>query len=394
MHRSKIHLDAIKTALIATSIAAAATASLGNLYAHFKLKQLRQDAYRPTDRYSIGKRYEPNVNVVETTTFGDLCALSGAQTRAQCPFSEGARTAHFQTDQRGWKTLEKLERSDLVIAGDSFLAALGGDANKDQLGQQLRALTGLRFYEAAHPGDPGDYLLRLDELDQEHPRGRAYLLLLFEGNDLAIKEKSLPASINQHPSVEQPWLATWRHALDRLIFALKNPPLAKLLAIYTESYRLQKNRTTHTAVDSSLTVSLKGKPTAFGTNNTLVSQDRALSLPASLSPNNLGYLRSKIKCIIFVPTKYSIYLDHETTANRHPGLAKDFSELNKAGIATVDLTTALRARAQALNPQQLWWRDDTHWNKFGIQAAAEAIANDPHCLRPIPNLSSRLTPSR
>jgi hypothetical protein len=164
--------------------------------------------------------------------FGDLCALSGAQNQQQCSFSHGPRTALFQTDGRGWKTLEKLDKSDYVIAGDSFLAALGGDSNKDQLGQQLKQITGKTFYEAAHPGDPGDYLQRILELDAEHPRGKNYIILIFEGNDLAQKSRSFPLAIDPRPSDERPWLARTRQELDRLIAKFKNPPLAKLLAIY------------------------------------------------------------------------------------------------------------------------------------------------------------------
>ncbi|MFM8543696.1 MAG: alginate O-acetyltransferase AlgX-related protein [Vulcanococcus sp.] len=371
----------IKQALIITSTTILATTLLGNIYASLKLKQMRAEAYRPTDRYSLGKRYESNVNVIETTKFGDLCALSGAQKQEQCIFSEGPRTALFQTDRRGWKTSEKLEKADFVIAGDSFLGALGGDSNRDQLGQQLYRLTGKRFYEAAHPGDPGDYLLRIHELYQERPLSQKYLLLIFEGNDLAINENSFPISIQPHPSDERPWLAATRHTLDRWIAQLKSPPLLKLLAIYLESYRIQINRTTHVKADASLILEINNKQHAFGINNGLTSIDKNLSLPLSIHPNHLGYLKTKIKCIIFVPTKNSTYLSSQPLKERHPFLVKDFQQLNAAGIATLDLTPALRQKASIKTQNPLWWRDDTHWNKYGIKTAADAIVSDKQCLR-------------
>jgi len=371
----------IKQALIITSTTILATTLLGNIYASLKLKQMRAEAYRPTDRYSLGKRYESNVNVIETTKFGDLCALSGTQKQEQCIFSEGPRTALFQTDRRGWKTSEKLEKADFVIAGDSFLGALGGDSNKDQLGQQLYRLTGKRFYEAAHPGDPGDYLLRIHELYQERPLSQKYLLLIFEGNDLAIKGNSFPISIQPHPSDERPWLAATRHTLDRWIAQLKSPPLLKLLAIYLESYRIQINRITHVKADASLILEINNKQHAFGINNGLTSIDKNLSLPLSIHPNHLGYLKTKIKCIIFVPTKYSVYLSSQPLKERHPILVKDFQKLNAAGIATLDLTPALRQKASIKTQNPLWWRDDTHWNKYGIKTAADAIVSDKQCLR-------------
>ncbi len=342
---------------------------------------MRTEAYRPTDRYSIGKRYESNIKVVETTMFGDLCALSGAQNQQQCSFSEGPRTALFQTDHRGWKTSEKLQQSDFVIAGDSFLGALGGDSNMDQLGQKLYKLTGKRFYEAAHPGDPGDYLTRILELDQERPQGKNYLLLIYEGNDLAVKKNSFSLSIEPHPADERPWLAAIRHSLDRWIHQLKNPPIFKLLAIYAESHRIQKNRTTHVKADNSTVTEINGKNTAFGINNARTSMDPDLSLPLALSPENLGYLKNKIKCLVFVPTNYSVYMSNAPLAQRHPILAQDFRNLNNSGIATLDLTPALRQEARRQTDKVLWWRDDTHWNKYGIAAAALAISTDPQCLR-------------
>lgn len=353
----------------------------GNLYAIHQLRHLKQTAYRAHDQYTKGKRYQPGIDVNGVSVFGDLCATSGAQNPAQCPFWAGRRDYRFVTDARGWKTLQPLESADLVIVGDSFLAALGGDQMTDQLGWQLKGLTGLNYYEAAHPGDPGDYLQRILELDRERPMARRYILLVYEGNDLAVKERSFSIAIDPTAPDERLLLRVWRDLLDNRLPEILNPPLARLLSIYAESYRLQRNRRTHAAFDASEIRSIGGMPVAFSINNTLVSRDPGLSLPRSLDPDELGYLKDKIKCIVLVPTKSSVYLDDRSLAQRHPLLATDFQRLRQRGIQTLDLTPGLRAAARAGGSELLYWSDDTHWNRNGIRVAARTMAADRACSR-------------
>lgn len=373
---------AAKNAAVITAITGLLFFACANIYATFKLKQLRSISYRPHEKYTIGKRYESNINETEATAFGDLCAISGAQNEQQCPFSAGKRTAKFETDSRGWKTSEALEGSDFVIVGDSFLAALGGDGNNAQLGQELKRITGKKFYEAAHPGDPGDYLLRVDELERENPIGKKYILLIFEGNDLAVKSKSVGFSFRPYQPEGNPLLFKVRHMLDRLVYDLKNPPIAKLLSIYLESERLQRLRSTHVAADASFTIRIHNKLHAFGVNNQLVSRDPDLSLPMSMDPNEMGYIGKNIKCVVFVPTKYSTYLADESLFERHPKLQHDFTGLTKSGIRVIDLTPSLRRAARSGNSDQdIWWTDDTHWNRNGIKVAARTIASDSECLK-------------
>ena len=374
--------EAAKKAAIITAITGALFFTCANIYAIFKLKQLRDISYRAHEKYTTGKRYESNINEREETAFGDLCAISGAQNEQQCSFSAGKRTAKFETDSRGWKTSETLENSDFVIVGDSFLGALGGDGNNAQLGQELKKLTGKKFYEAAHPGDPGDYLLRIEELERENPLGKKYVVMVFEGNDLAVKSKSIGLSLKPYQPEGNPFLFKVRHSLDRLLYDLKNPPLAKLLSIYLESERLQRLRSTHVAADASFTLPFNDKLHAFGVNNQLVSRDPDLSLPKSLDPAEMGYVGKKIKCLVFIPTKYSAYLAKRTLLERHPLLIDDFRRLTDSGIRVIDLTPPLSKVARSgNNNQDPWWTDDTHWNHNGIKVAARTIARDSSCLR-------------
>ena len=108
----------------------------GNLYAHQKNRNLKENAYRSHEKYTTNNhKYYPNINAKYVNRYGDLCNMNTL--RENCYFSSGAREHTFRTDKYGYKTLSEIENSDLVIIGDSFLAASGGDNMEDQLGQVL-----------------------------------------------------------------------------------------------------------------------------------------------------------------------------------------------------------------------------------------------------------------
>jgi hypothetical protein len=178
-------------------------------------------------------------------------------------------------------------------------------------------------------------------------------------------------------------LAAWRHGSDRFLAELKNPPLLKLLTIYAESYRLRKKSYAQAPFDASRIYSVAGRPSAFSLDTIRVSDDPQLALPRSLDPDALGYLAAKIRCVVFVPTKFSVYRSVRPTPVRHPLLAQDFAGLQAAGIAAIDLTQPLRQAATRQPMRPLYWSDDTHWNREGIAVAADVIAAHPRCSRSV-----------
>ncbi|MEI6830298.1 MAG: hypothetical protein WCK64_10705 [Synechococcaceae cyanobacterium ELA445] len=369
----------LKTLAIQVAITLGATLVLANLYAVWRLQQLQNTAYRSHDRFTTGKRYQSDLNTHFTNQFGDLCAIAGFSRGGRCPFWAGPRRHDLRTDHLGYKTLTPLVSADRVIAGDSFLAASGGDGMADQLGQQLQGLTGLRFYEAAHPGDPGDYLGRVAELEGIKPRGKAYLLLVFEGNDLA---RSIPGELlkpAQRPPTPNPLLDSLHRKVSWLVESVQQPPLQRLLVLVAEAAKA-RNEGDRPVGHGVQVVRLLGQSHGMLINNRDTSLDPSLRLPAVLRAGSLGWLAPHLLCIVIVPTKYSVHFSYRSLGERHPMLQRDLQDLQAIGIQNLDLTTALRQAATARPERPLYWRDDTHWNREGIRVAAGAMKADPRCL--------------
>lgn len=369
----------MKTLAIQVGITLVATLILANLYALWRLQRLQAEAYRSHDRFTAGKRYRAGVNTTAVTRFGDLCAIAGFSRGEICPFWDGPRQHDFVTDRLGYKTLTPLGAADRVIVGDSFLAASGGDRMRDQLGQQLQGLTGLGFHEAAHPGDPGDYLARVAELQALRPLGRAYVLLVFEGNDLA---RSQPGE-RLTPAVRPPAANPWLDPLDRWWSGIKetlhHPPLQRLLELVAEARRV-RNDGDQPVGHGVEVVRIDGQTHGLLINNRDKTLDPALRLPAVLRAGSLGWLAPHLLCVAIVPTSYSVYQNERSLAERHPLLQRDLRDLEAIGIRSLDLTVPLRQAAAAQPGRPLYWRDDTHWNRQGIAVAARAMAADRRCL--------------
>ena len=154
----------------------------GNIYAFIWLRAQKQTPYRSHDKYTDYAKniYKKNIDAEDVNLYGDLCAIEG--TYELCTFSNGKRRHQFKTDQYGYKNKGNIDNSDLVFIGDSFLSATGGDDMSEQFGSLFQSLSGIKVYEAAHPGNINDYNKRHLFLKEKNPNAK-FVYLLFEGND-------------------------------------------------------------------------------------------------------------------------------------------------------------------------------------------------------------------
>ena len=335
----------------------------GNIYAKFRIKQLKSNAPRSHTKYTISdsENYIPNINTIETNRFGDLCAISGLG--ESCFFSNGPRQHTFVTDQHGYKTLQSFSDADLVIIGDSFLAAGGGDNMHEQLGQRLMKITNKKIYEAAHPGDIFDYKKRLLEMKARQNSNKKYMLLLYEGNDI------IPITTNQSSTNQS------KHSGFKAFYrTFKKMPLYKLLA--TKLKATNKKKIHPDKLSDVKILELNHRTQALHRNQSNISKEDAF-LP------EIDFIlkhKDAICGLAFVPTAYSVYQSRDSLAERHPSLEAQFSYLKAQGINSIDLTEVLRHQSKAENETySLWWGDDTHWNKNGIKISAEYLAKESPC---------------
>ena len=345
----------------------------GNIYAYIRLTTLKRNAYRSHDKYTdiANKKYKKNIDTEEVNLYGDLCALEG--TYGLCKFSDGERQHQFKTDQYGFKTRGNFDNSDLVFIGDSFLAASGGDDMNEQFGSIFQSLTGIKVYEAAHPGNINNYNKRHLFFKEKNPNAK-FVYLLYEGNDFIDPKTQSIALV--------PKTKPWHHL--RFIYnpinkATSKLPLSKL--VFTMSRAWQTKSTAGTENSEVLVKELKtGRKQAFSKVYILRT-----NLDQSISNENYTYINNNadsICGIIYIPTAAAIYLSEYSLQQRHPSLFKQFSLLQKSGIDVIDLTPYLRKASQKENGNnQIWWSDDTHWNSQGIKVGVLNSLESIKCMQ-------------
>ena len=331
----------------------------GNIYAYMWLSAQKRTAYNSHDKYTdpANNRYEKNIDAEEVKLYGDLCAKEG--TYELCSFSDGKRRHQFKTDQYGYKTKGNIDNADLVFIGDSFLAASGGDDMSEQFGSIFQSLTGIKVYEAAHPGNINDYNNRHLFFKEKNPNAK-FVYLLFEGNDFIYPKTHISAlSPKTKPLHHLRFIyvpignSTSKFPLTKLVFTMLKAWKAKSTAGRENSQVLFKELNT-------------GRKQAF--YKVYISRT---NLDQSISNENYTYINNNVESIcgiIYVPTASSIYLSESSLQQRHPSLFKQFSMLKERGMDIIDLTPYLRKASQKENKKnQIWWSDDTHWNSHGIR---------------------------
>ena len=346
----------------------------GNIYAYMKLRNLKINSYKSHDKYTLVKeqRYMRNIDSIETNLYGDLCALAGLY--EECEFSNGKRVHQFITDEYGYKTNNSIENSKIIIIGDSFLAATGGDNMTEQFGNVISTLISKKVYEAAHPGNISAYNKRHSFFKRINPDAK-FLYLVFEGNDF----------LNQNSPSIKPKTRPWHHARKfyiPIVNLYRDLPLRKL--IYLKMKELNAVSSAGTEKNKVLVKKLdSGRLQAF--SKTYIKRT---NLDQWISSQDEAYIFKNIDSIcgfIYVPTAYGTYISKKTLKERHPTLFKQFSGFQNRGIDVVDLTLSLRKAAakehNSTSTSPIWWSDDTHWNSYGIKVGALTSIKSLKCLQ-------------
>jgi len=314
--------------------------------------------YRPDEVLSrfatAGSRshYEPNRRLDFAMPHGDLFALSDRT----APEIVEPRQVVYVTDALGYRNTIGPAAQAFVLIGDSF-AAGSGTSQEQILGEILRRDHGIDVYSAAFPGDPVAYAQTLDWLKANTGlvRGRNVVALVFEGNDLTCAAPAPP----QRSIGEWRWRPVTRLETYRLFFGLTRAALGA-----------------GGGGQSVVVHPVGGKMMGF-LRFYVDAATQAAPCDWSAEAAALQAMAPHLRLIAFAPTKYRVYADKVAPEAPLPHIRWDFVDATARGIGVpaLDLTPVLRARAAALLPQgkYVYWRDDSHWNGEGMDAAAQAI---------------------
>lgn len=230
------------------------------------------------------------------------------------------------------------------------------------LGSELEK-RGVRSYSVAFPGgDPADYLI---DLNQFYPKLKdsKVIVFFFEGNDF-------PLALNVWN--QESALSRFKKSFQRAIGDFYTFRFG-----YVNYIRL-RYALSHTQSQKATTVDIHGEKMGFSPDYVAVTKRETYAPPANfidLYKKN----SNKISAIVFIPEKYRVYADIGAVAGPEhlPNAQWDFTKKlgEQAHIPVYNLTTSLEAEARKQLSEQkfLWWKDDTHWNRTGIAAAATEL---------------------
>jgi hypothetical protein len=321
--------------------------------------------------YRLGHgRYQPHRQVDMDMPYGDMVGLDQTTKGAIAQ----PRRVRFRTDSLGFRNDRDYADEKIVLVGDSFIAGSGGD-QEDLLSAQLTP--GLR-HSGLQPGlSRGVAQLRAlcPGLFPGPPSEARVLLFLFEGNDFP----PCPSPGGPRPPAAE---ASAPSALE--IYRKEFQQSLKELLVYRFGFSLYH------------IVNKKVRPQDYG-------QVTVLKVRGS-DDLYLGFLNGYVA--VTRRAAYDGGEEFRRQAGPHPGPAGgdffhphqipgyyDFLEMNPRpplpnaqwdylkeqaaalGIRCVDLTGPLKEESRRLLPEGklTFWKDDSHWNSYGMAVAARSI---------------------
>jgi len=326
-------------------------------------------------------RFQPNGEIRMMMPHGDLLAID--------PNAPGTiaepRSVYFKADSHGFRNDADYAGEKWLLLGDSFVACTGSDQSAC-LGNVLRRNHQIDTYALALPAEPDFYMARLAWALNRLPVPHDVRGLVFEGNDFR-SDDQLP--------VRQPRPPSWYDQRKLETMELVRNRLTATEYLFRASRRFE--RMVFPPPEQLVEVHRVGER-HVGFWGYQVDYARCTRLSLNIAPSHPSELLRKIGAAFFIPTSYRTYAPH-LKDGRPPlpepaaGLVAAQSFFGALGIPVVDLSPALRARAKELLPEKkyVFYRDDTHWNLYGVEAAARVVAETvralpaalPHALPPV-----------
>lgn len=318
--------------------------------------------------------FTPNLAYENPASYGDLASLYNL------PGMREYRSERFTTDPQGFRNpAPGPSAPNVVLFGDSF-AAGAGVSDQDILSEQLLRESGgaISVFNAAHYSNNIDRILVLLDRLQFH-------------NHVVVMQISETFLVPEWPQPPDPVTRTQK-LLGRFL-----PAAAAEQGTYY--FRCARNLTRYSPVEILCRrmyrtlqndVALPNAPAA--NSNVLPLTDGRLMLflaaslrqaaPPAADIRYLEQLDAALKAkgnkllVLLVPDKYTVYAPFlQVPATGSDYMDRVEAQLHAQGIPVVNLLQPFRAAADTSlrYDELLYFRDDTHWNRRGIELAARAI---------------------
>ena len=358
----------------------AATLAVDVMARFLPLDSLCFQAWECMTRYQEpGSSFEANRQFRSNRTHGNLSNMGNL------PSLREYRPQVFTTDANGFRNAPGLASTapDGIVVGDSFVAGYG-ISDEETLPVQLSAATGLRFYNA---GGPYAYLQTVRALKTKMGFQRGQVIVVWTESE-SVAQLQQAEALAQNGDAKAGFMraafgpqgARIRALLRGWWYTSPAKIVAEKAFLSIADDRILPNVYRSRVVERHLTT---GKPILFypsdvdgfhSRRDVTEATDFLVALSAGLRQEGLASM------VVLAPNKYTVYEPLLSDRQQGPGdavhpLARLEAALKSRGIQALDLTPSFAAQARADLPtgEYLYWLDDTHWNRHGIEMAVAAL---------------------
>jgi hypothetical protein len=313
--------------------------------------------YKPIDRIitynpEMGTNsFKRNVSIETVIPFGDIYMIGTEKNIDIEP-----RKVTIKTDSLGFRNDNDYLNEKYILVGDSFIVG-ANETQENMLSSQLYKYN-ISSYTLAYPGDIPEYVQFISYFQKKYRGDYRILLFLFEGNDFQDKYGN-----NQQLSTIKSLLATYRGVF-------------KTTRIYGYTYSLKRsfdmrNWPSHMININGNKIGILNDYADFTQRKTFRFSEEIVS--------QLSTVSNRIEHIFFIPVKYRVYYsmiqgnDEKTLPSAQWNAVEILAR--RLNVQCTDLTEPMIEESKRLIKKNIftYWKDDTHWNKYGISVAAKVI---------------------
>lgn len=317
--------------------------------------------YRPHEKLTIYnhemelKSYKKNMDIIFQMPFGDISAVGHIKDIEIEP-----REIRFKTDSFGFRNNNNYNGEKYVIVGDSFIAA-NGTRQDHIITSQLKNTWNIDTYSLGFAGGIPEYVKYVLYLQKKTGSDFKVLLFLFEGNDF-VESISKRQMVIKKPIIKAYY--DWVKAFFEETI------------IYRYTYSLITRLTKKP--QSSEVLIVKGHRIGEFSDYIQATKRQSYRIP-DRALKMLYLIHDRIDHIFFIPTKYRVYFPFIENRNIEELPNRQWEETQRIAkllnVGCTDLTEPLRKESERLLKEDkfTFWKDDSHWNGYGIAVAAKAV---------------------
>tara|TARA_B110000263_G_scaffold240157_1_gene243099 strand:- start:73 stop:1326 length:1254 start_codon:yes stop_codon:yes gene_type:complete len=338
--------------------------------------------FRGHEKYSTkNKDYQKNIDDIIFMPHGDIYHRDGGLNKKRELIKE-PRKQIFITDSHGYRNDTKIEEAEIVLVGDSFIA--GASTSHPYIpSSALSKILNIKVASLSYSGlDPADYeKIIIKHLPKIKKNAKIYVFY-FEGNDFKIKSNNQ----NQSKNNEFKYLSLSKNKMRSGYERLERNKDKFLLKILSEkNYFLRNIRGkshsiirkffyTINNIESSIKYyKIKNKHVGFFYNDNFSSNENYTSYIFKDKE-----VLKRVSGVFFIPIKLRLYSDYTNLLeDNNPKFQYLINEYLKLKIPVYDLSKKMKPLVQKYlsSNKYLYWRDDTHWNRYGIYESMKFVSS-------------------